>query len=458
MIAHFLAKGFRTYILSLILITLAFLANAIPLQWLVFGLVEVGLIAFLTIRLHSNRGIKEEKHLFFIAFLFRLLWVLFSYYFYQANTGTYFEFAAGDSAGYHNEAVWMNKVHDYASFSDYFEYKKGNISDIGYPLFLGTVYYFLEENILLIRLLNCIIGAYTVISVYRLSLRNFGERVARWSAVLAMVFPNLILYTGLHLKEVEMLLIAILCLDRMDMVLRSKKIVWSNIFFIGLLIGVSFLFRTVLGISLIFALVAAVILSEKRVIRSNQRLSLLIGIFLGGALLVGGKLSSDVEEIYEARKDNQSVRLRVRARSNQFSTLASKAIFAPLIVTIPFATMVDVSGQENQMLINGGNFIKNFLSFFVLLAIYNLIVGKTWRRHVLLLAYFLSYLGILAQSAFAQSERFHQPILPVFIIFAVFGMEQMKAGQYKYFKYFNLTLVIALVLWSWFKLKGRGLM
>ena len=48
-----------------------------------------------------------------------------------------------------------------------------------------------------------------------------------------------------------------------------------------------------------------------------------------------------------------------REGGNQFAKYASKSIFAPMIMVIPFPTMVETPGQENQRMIHGGNYVKN---------------------------------------------------------------------------------------------------
>ena len=58
-----------------------------------------------------------------------------------------------------------------------------------------------------------------------------------------------------------------------------------------------------------------------------------------------------------------------RGLGNSLAKYTGAAVFAPLIFTIPFPTMVDVGSQEDMRLIHGGNFVKNVTSGFVILAI-----------------------------------------------------------------------------------------
>ena len=72
-------------------------------------------------------------------------------------------------------------------------------------------------------------------------------------------------------------------------------------------------------------------------------------------------------------------------------------------------------------------------------------------------AFTIGYLLVVANSAFAQSERFHQPALPFLMVFAAFGISKVTNTQKKYFTWYMAFIFIAIVAWSWFKLAGRGM-
>ena len=140
------------------------------------------------------------------------------------------------------------------------------------------------------------------------------------------------------------------------------------------------------------------------------------------------------------------------------------------LITIPFPSMVrPFDGQNVQQLLNGGNFIKNILSFFTILVLFMLLFSGRWREHLVPLSYMLGYIVVLALSTFAQSERFHQPAMPMELMFAAYGIQQALMGvpitkgigsRATYKRWFMLWLgvmFIACVAWNWFKLAGRGL-
>ena len=149
--------------------------------------------------------------------------------------------------------------------------------------------------------------------------------------------------------------------------------------------------------------------------------------------------------------------LAEQKRLKIFAKYASASVFAPLIFTIPFATMVNVPGQENQMMMNGANFTKNIMSGFVIFAVLILLFRGDWRRHVLPFALLIGYLVVLAFSNFAHSERFHFPAMPLEMMFAAFGVTQVTNRHKSWFMVWIVLMAIANIIWGWIKLKGRGL-
>jgi hypothetical protein len=130
-----------------------------------------------------------------------------------------------------------------------------------------------------------------------------------------------------------------------------------------------------------------------------------------------------------------------------------------MIFTLPFPTLAETPGQENQKMIHGGNFVKNIVSYFTIMALAILLFTGNWRKHVLPLAVLCGYLVVLVFSNFAHSERFHQPILPLTMMFAALGVSLIKENPWmkRYFSYWCVLMFLAALAWNWFKLAGRGM-
>ena len=121
-------------------------------------------------------------------------------------------------------------------------------------------------------------------------------------------------------------------------------------------------------------------------------------------------------------------------------------------------TMVDVDEQYNQQMVNAGNYVRNFMGIFVLIALYSAIFKKkNWRDFSLIGAFVIAYLGIISTSGFANSERFLLPGFPILLMIAAYGITQLDAKNYRFVKIWFLILPVMIMAWAFFKLGSRGL-
>lgn len=461
---YFSSKAIYLYIALLIVISLIF---GYPMRWYwwILGLVEV--IAFfyaanqLTYEWGRRSDVFFEKKLFSTSLTIRLIYVIFSYFFYERMTGQPFEFHVADASWYHDMANLGSSI-IWGADIKWSVFTKGvDISDLGYPTYLAVIYALTGKSVLLARCVKALISAMTVVFVYRIAVRNFGRETGRMAAVFCMLMPNLIYYCGLHLKETEMLFLTAWFIDRADVLIRSRKITIRSSFPV-LLIGIAtFFFRDVLCYVLFLALFTALLFSSKRIVRWGRSAAIgLLAVALVG-VVVYNQFHERIEmerysDITEQQQGNMEWRAE-REGGNQFARYAGSAVFAPLIFTIPFPTMVDIPDQENQQMIHGGNYVKNITSFFTIIALISLLMSRKWKEHVLPAAFFIGYLVVLVFSNYAQSERFHIPILPFSLMFAAYGVSLMTNKHKLWFQYWLLFIFVANIGWAWFKLRGRGL-
>ena len=231
------------------------------------------------------------------------------------------------------------------------------------------------------------------------------------------------------------------------------------------LIGMSlFFFRSALGLVAFLAMFAHVVFASKRIISLGKKV--LAGTVVAIALLIGmgDTLRTQSQHMVQSiQSDKQQTNMEWRGNregGNQFAKYAGAAVFAPLILTIPFPTFnVALESQILQRELSGGSFIKNILSFFVILILFVFLFSGEWRRHVFIIAYLCGYLAALVFSDFAHSGRFHLPIIPFIMLFGAYGINYVQQNK-KWKKYWPLVLVIEVIFclgWNWFKLAGRGL-
>jgi 4-amino-4-deoxy-L-arabinose transferase-like glycosyltransferase len=94
------------------------------------------------------------------------------------------------------------------------------LSGYGFVYIVGAAYYFFGRNQLLVQLINCTVGALTVLVVYAIALRLFGRPVARWAALLMAFFPQMVFWSAGMYKDPTILLCIAVC---MYAVIRLKE-------------------------------------------------------------------------------------------------------------------------------------------------------------------------------------------------------------------------------------------
>ena len=474
---HFVPKlisnqAMMTYLLALMACTLLYSSHILNWKWWIFGIVSVvGFFYFANKQSKLWINIRPAtfiKKLFWSGFIVRLIWVLVSYYLYYHWTGTPFSIDAADELFYdemgHYGASLMRDG-KFAIYNPLVQYA-GDIafSDMGYPIYLSILYYIFFDSILIARIIKAILGAWTAVLVYKVAARNFGESTGRMAGIFCMLMPNLIYYCSFQLKEVEMVFLAMLFVERADWLLRQPKLKAMQTVAVMLIPVALFMIRTALAATLVAAFFCALLLTTGRVSGFGKRAVLVVvaGIFAATMFVTSTSIGTEVRQMIEMGGSGQQANMEwrsTRVDGNVFAKYAGAAVFAPMIFTIPFPTMSEVPGQENQKMIHGGNFVKNIVSYFTIMALLILLVTGNWRKHVLPLAVLCGYLVVLVFSSFAQSERFHQPILPLTLMFAALGISLIKENPWmkRYFNYWCVLIFLAAVAWNWFKLAGRGM-
>lgn len=467
------------YMVALLTISAIYSTYSLPWYYMLSGVVGI-LVFFLygssfaanTNVVKISKQKKFEKRLFLLAFIPRILFTILLYWIFMEHYGDSFGFEDLDATGYDDVGRYVAELiskEDYHFYDRIVEYSgNGNVDDMGYAVYVGFIYWLTDNSIIAIRLLKCLWSSLTVILLYRLSKRNVGDQTARIAAIFCALWPNFWYYCGSHLKEPEMVFLTVLFIEQADQMLRSRQFTAWKVIPVLLIAAALFTFRTVLGLVAIMALVFTVMMSSTRVVNWGKR------IVVGGfaILLIGVTAGNRIQEQAEGmleqvqggqQRENMEWRAkRTDAGENvqKFSKYASATVFAPLIFTIPFPTMVrPYEGQEMQQMLNGGYFIKNILSSFVILALVILLISGEWRDHILPLSMMLGYIVVLVFSNFAHSERFHQPAMPFEMMFAAYGLSiAMTKPKYKrWFTFWCIFMVIAAIAWNWFKLAGRGL-
>lgn len=461
------------YAIALGVVSIMYSAFGMPWYYVLSGVISVMVFFLYGSTLVKSIGIDKirsknrfEKRIFIVAFVTRLVTMLLIYILFMQNYENEFGFEMGDAYFYHDLSVNFSEALKNGNFGEVFaaHTKILDISDLGYATYMGFIYVVTDNSIIVMRLIKCILSSITVLLIYRLAKRNFGEQTARVAAIFCALWPNFWYYCGTHLKETEMVFLGVLFVEQADQMLRSRQFTAWKVAPV-LLIGAAILtFRTPLALIAFLSLIFSVVMSSSRVVSWGKRI--IVGVL--AVLLIGVTLGNRIEEqsqkLFETvQSRDQQTNMEWRAKrdnGNAFAKYAGKSVFAPLIFTIPFPSMVrPFDGQDVQQLLNGGNYIKNIVSFFTIFAMVILLMSGKWREHLLPLSFLLGYLVVLTMSQFAQSERFHQPVMPLEFMFAAYGLSMAvtKAKYKRWFTYWCILMFVACVAWNWFKMAGRGL-
>lgn len=466
-------KGILVYVVSLCLVSIFFPDRIMPWWLWMFGIISVVMFFwgsnYLTKLWYNTPERKYTQKLFLWAFAIRALYAIFIYYFNYEHYGTYYESSDGDITWYVPSAIQIAHQLSEGSFQEVIKIWMGwgvDISDMGYIVYLSILYLFTDtiSDVVLPLILKAIYGSITCVMIYCIAKRHFGEHVGRMTGVFCMLQANMIWWCGSMMKETEMVFIMVWYVYEMDRVLSKGNFKLQNLtgaIILGLLL---FTFRSSLALVAFGSMFITVLLSDTKVVSLATKIvaGILVAIVL--SISYGDNIVDIVKDVQtKVQSDDQSRNMEWRTQrknGNQFAKYAGAAVFAPMIFTIPFPSMVyTFQGQEMHMMMNGGYFIKNLLSFFVIVVMLAFLYTGEWRKHTFLVSMLIGYLIALVLSNFAQSGRFHMPVLPLELMFAAYGISILYKNQ-MYRRWFNYALAIEIFIclaWAWFKLAGRGL-
>ena len=462
-------KSVQCYIITLLIVTMLFFQRSLSLYLFIFGLVSVVGFFYGSYSLSKkwmNLTPKlYEKKLFKVAFVIRLIYVIFIYFLNYELYGTFHESEPGDTGFYIDTPLHAVSLVGKYNIIELWHSWDIQYDDMGYMLYLLCLYLVFGDisTVIIPLVIKAFLGALTCVFISRMATNHFGRNVGYMTGIFCALQFNMIWWCGSMMKETEMLFILVYFLSSMDEIITKNKFSTQKIILLTL-VGLSlFLFRTVLGLVAFAAILITLVMGSNR-LRSASKRFLTIGLVASVLLFVmADTFSEQIESTLNAADSSyQEKNMEWRSKregGNAFAKYAGAAVFAPLIFTIPFPTMVYTQlGQEMQMQAHGGYFIKNVLSFFVIFVMFYLLKTKQWKHHLLPITFMCGYLAALVLSVFAQSGRFHLLIIPFEMMFAAYGVSLLNKKGIKWFQYALIFECIVCIAWSWFKLAGRGLL
>lgn len=461
---HFQWVGLGVYLLSLLIVSVSFRSYALKPLWMAWG---IGTVCFFFLttwfffrQWRHDKTKKFIRKVFWIALGIRAVYVgtIILYYYYQ--TGLAMEYQAADSMSYHQWAIALAKLAREGEFGIIFRWLNANtmgFSDQGYVLYLTTLYTCFDNNILGPRLLKALMSAYMCVAIYKLASRSLGEKTGRLAAVMAVFLPNFIHYTGTYLKETELIFLTTLALERMDYLVRSRRYTFWNIAFPILLTALTFGFRTIVGMILILCFILFILFQERPLMTKKAKIVTIGAVALVSLVFLFTPIGREMLIMFRINFLTGEVPpIKYEQMGLKYAEYASGKYLAPGFFTLPLTNLVEVA-NENQKMMNGTFFVKNYLAFFALWCIVVAFREKKWRDFSLIGSFAIIYALCIAFSFAFNSERYHLPVMPCFLIMAAFAMTHFRKKDFAVFYTYNALLVIAIVAWNYIKLAGRGL-
>jgi hypothetical protein len=147
---------------------------------------------------------------------------------------------------------------------------------LGYPLVLGGWYNLVGNSLFLAKVLNLIFGLASLLLVYRLSVR-IDQTIGRLTTLFFALWPAEMAFTSVLASEHLALLLVLGSLIFLFAALDQKDISKSNAFLSGVLLGLGFLVRAPVGITLPAGALAFMTCSQSIKSRLSKTALLLAG-------------------------------------------------------------------------------------------------------------------------------------------------------------------------------------
>lgn len=464
LLRHFGLVGISVYLVSLLVVSLWFRDYAMKTLWVAWGVATVlfffGLSYVFYSRWKDNATKTFVIKIFLVALGIRAIYVTAILYYYYFQTGLGMEYQAADSLRYHWDAARLCNLAregQYGEFRDFLRASTMGFSDQGYVVYLSLLYTLFGKNILIPRLLKALMSAYMCVAVYRLASRSLDERTGRLAAVMAVFLPQFIHYTGTYMKETEMIFLATLALERMDYLIRSKRYTFWNILLPILLTALTFGFRTIMGMMLLVSFFVFIVFGDGLSMNKKSKV-LFIGILaLITLVFFLTPIGEEMRIIFKVNfRESGYLSWKYQYLGLKYAEYARHRYLAPGAFTFPLTNLVEVA-NENQKMMNGTYFVKNYLAFFALWCLWVAFRERRWRSFTLVGTYTLLYVLVIAFSFACMSERYHLPALPGFVIMAAFTMTHFRKRDFVFYYGYEALLLIAIVAWNYMKLAARGL-
>jgi 4-amino-4-deoxy-L-arabinose transferase-like glycosyltransferase len=455
------------YSLSVILLhILLFPEYIMSIPILIIGVVII-MFFFLSFNYYLNkwREVKEiERKIFLHSFLYRLIAVIGMYiltYIYDP-LNLPMEFGAADAWNYHaSGAIVSDAIQNDRSITQALSGFWKSENDYGFSIYIGLIYSLFGKNILIIKAINALWGSLTAVRIYQICKDIFDEESARISSILCMIFPSLLWFSSMMLKETILIFLLINITYYIIQISKSPE-KWLNYAF-GLLISLIpiYYFRVFLIPLIMFCMLLQLMFyqnksKKRRFVFYFASISIMAITFymINSFNMLQGfiKVFEGSSGTFNAELSNSAIQ---RGINYKIAVVAPFLVFGAIIT--PFPSLIHFNDEQIGIYMHYQNeIIRNIMYFFLFIAIYRLY--KNFNKLTIFISSFaLGYIAILAFSGVSFQDRFQVIALPFLLILMGYGIKNYTQNLSKKWGAYLFIITIAILSWNIFKLSIRGL-
>lgn len=448
-------------------ISLAFLRFFMPAGLMITGLTIIILffygLKYFSFNLRFATVYSFEKKLFFYSLFFRFLFVLYLYILTKIlDPNSFpFELGAADSGTYQIAALKLSNtpIRDY--FNVLNELMKSK-SDFGFPIFQSLIYKLFGQYTLPVRLINCLLGSFTVLYLSRTARYLLTENHARLTGVIAMIFPSLLWFGAIQIKETIMIFLIISVFYHSIKMNSEHRIYIKSMVIIVLFSFFLFYFRTFLAVLVIMSVLAYYAFSAIRKLNFRKILTVLFIFFSTVFLINNSSIFNDINEVYREGKNSDLLRSNLQYKAGLVGNISYKQaavtpfVFALAILT-PFPSFLNTESRQVPIIAHFQNeMVRNLLYYFAILGLVILML-KDFRKSSILILFEFGYLWVISSAGTSFIDRFHLILVPFMIITMSVGMINARSKWIKGWNWYLVFILIAQISWVIFKINIRGI-
>jgi 4-amino-4-deoxy-L-arabinose transferase-like glycosyltransferase len=337
------------------------------------------------------------------------------------------------------------------------------LDDTGYYTFLGFIYSIFGPNILIARIIEAIIGALSGVIIYKIGLLVFNHSVAKLSSIIFVFFPSFVYFNSLHLKETIMIFVMLNAILGIIKFQQQKRFI--DLFISLLFILLTFYFRAILSILLLFTFLLTLLFSHnikniEKVLYTALAFIAFYFISIRFFLLEEYIAYWDYYSSLHFKDTMSSYQDRFVNSGQELARFASLPLLLVQSFTLPYPSMVQTNirffGVAAQWYHISGMFIYSYLAYWGILGVYDTIVKKNTKAQPLIM-FLLMYTFVLIFSMYITAIIMNLIKISIMLPFIAYGLSTRTPKRNYGWVIYLVFISIIIFVWNFIKLSGRGI-